>query len=205
MAGSFNLRMGEGPPCQLPAGRCGRGRPCACPGTRRPAEGGGVQLNALTHGLRGSRLRVMVVSSVICPLLRQTKNPRPHLGREFSSNSRGSTQFSQRVLSSCSQVVKFLDHSTTRPFDHLTISCGCNGPSRSPYCVGNHTALGNHIGLPLQRFGFTLAGGFRRASAGPAHSRRPGLPEASTRLLVPVNTLMAYRLSRIARSSAYLR
>ena len=133
------------------------------------------------------------------------KKPPPTLGARVSSNSRGSTQFSQLVLSSCSQEVKFLDHSTTRPFDHLTISCGCNGPSRSPYCVGNHTALGNHIGLPLQRFGFTLAGGFRRASAGPAHSRRPGLPEASTRLLVPVNTLMAYRLSRIARSAAYLR
>jgi len=109
----------------------------------------------------------------------QTRSPSPRLG---ARGSRSTHAVPPNLI-------------TPMRADHL---CGCNGPSRLPYCAGNHT------GLPL-RFGVTLAGGFHRASAGPAHSRRPGLPEASTRLLVPVNTLMAYRLSRIARSSAYLR
>jgi hypothetical protein len=40
----------------------------------------------------------------------------------------------------------------------------------------------------------------RLTVVGPASLKPEG-----ARLLVPVNTLMAYRLSRIARSSAYLR
>jgi hypothetical protein len=174
--------MGEGPPCRLPAGRFGEGRSYACPGTRLPAEGGGVQLpapgpqaqvNALTHGLRGSRLRVMVVSSVICPLLRQTKNSRPHSGRE--------SQRAHAVPPDLMPVLRLRSGCV----HHL---CGCNGPSRLPYCAGNHT------GLPL-RFGVTLAGGFHRRLPEQALNHWPcSLCRRTDRLLVPVFAF-GYKLS----------
>jgi hypothetical protein len=163
--------MGERPPCRLPAGRYrGAGHaPALARGVRRRV---GRSITCAWACGPGREARpdswppqeplesdggIVVGHS---PLLRQTKTPAHIRGgsRGACARSRGSTRFDARPSTALRMRASSLAAVTGRPV-----------------CP---TAPGDHKGSPLRRLGVTLAGGFRRVSAGPAHSRRPGLPEA---------------------------
>ena len=157
-------------------------------GVQLPAPGPQAQAakRALTHGLRRSRLRVMVVSSSVMVLSFAKQKLPPTFGARVQALAPAHAVPPDLVEWSSCRVVKWsTDHKTHRPQDYLTISCGCNGPSRLPYCAGRPqgvapTAVRGHArGWFSSRFGWPGS-----QSTAPASLKPEG-----ARLLVPVNAL----------------